>query len=55
MELYYEDGDDDDQLSRFAEEILSEFERYQASGGLLEEFRAVLERVGRITLKLVRE
>src|SRR5438132_11574720 len=56
LELYYEDDrEGDEQLSRYAEEILSEFERYQSLGGLLEDFRAILKRVGRINLKLVRE
>jgi hypothetical protein len=55
--LYYEDdAEDDDQLFRYGQEIVDEFERLHSKGETwTKEFAPVVARIGRIRLKLVRE
>jgi len=56
LDLFYEDQDDDEQLAKFSEEILGEFERCQSEGrSFTKDFIPVRARVGRITIKVVKE
>ena len=55
--IYYEDDrDDDEELARYSETILSEFRRLQSEGtALTREYRGVRVRVGPLKLTLDRD